>query len=85
MSHDSIVRLIARKGVEFFAWEIRDDQQRMGFGTCATIAELRCVEVRAGLASVRIADVGLSPEDRAFATHHGWEITPEKGGDCVTA
>ena len=67
------IRLLAVVTSAGFAWEIRDDTERLGHGDCANIAELRGVELRAGLGCVQITGA-LSDADRAKATGYGWHI-----------
>ena len=78
MSTSGQIRLLAVFRPEGISWEMRDEAQRVGFGSCATAEELRMVEIRAGLSTVVISGE-LSVRNRDYAQHCGWtfgEVSP---------
>lgn len=77
MTLGSPVKLLATIRPEGIAWEIRDDDRRLGHGSCATIDELRGVEVRAGIAVTEVSGRAMSFNDLRSAREFGWVVAED--------
>jgi hypothetical protein len=77
MSIDQQVRLIITPLPHLIAWEIRDDERRLGHGSelAGDWQAIRNVEVRAGVARVDINPQFIDDAGRAAALDFGWGIS----------
>ena len=74
MSESAQIRLVVTPMPEGILWEIRDSESRVGHGSEATLAEIRGVEIRAGVARVQLVGRYVDAAARAVAKTYGWEI-----------
>ena len=77
MSNANQVKLIVTVRPEGITWAMRDDERKLGYGSCATLREVHQVEILAGLACVEISGV-LSEADLVSVQQYGWRFVETK-------
>ena len=77
MSDTQQVRMVVTPLPGMIAWEIRDDERRLGHGSEASgdWVAVRNVELRAGIAHVIVAPQYLDDAGRAAVTAYGWGLS----------
>ena len=74
MSESAQMRLVVTPMPEGILWEIRDSERRIGHGSEATFADIRGVEIRAGVARVQLIGRYVDAAACFAAKTYGWEI-----------
>lgn len=77
MSEAQQVRLLVTPMSHLIAWEIRDDERRLGHGSekAGDWAAVRGVEIRSGICRVSVNPQFLDAAGRAAVMAYGWEIS----------
>ena len=74
MSESAQIRLVVTPMPEGILWEIRDGERRIGHGSETTLAGIRGVEIRAGVARVQLVGRYVDAAACTAAKTYGWEI-----------